>query len=86
MPFADANQSLKKVSQNITYEYLRQAVITSYDKDMVLVPSKSFIWVTSKYLGSCWFYRKTKATLLYQTTLSASNGPSFRFLGETFVK
>ena len=26
--------------------------------------SKSFIWVTLKYLGSCWSYRKTKATLL----------------------
>ena len=36
------------------------------------LPSKSFIWVTSKYLGSCWSYRKTKTTLLYQTTNSAS--------------
>ena len=40
------------------------------------VQSKSFIWVTSKYLGSCWSYRKTKTTLLYQTTHSASNEPS----------
>ena len=32
------------------------------------VQSKSFIWVTSKYLGSCWSYRKTKATLLCSST------------------
>ena len=50
------------------------------------IPSKSFIWVTSKYLGSCWSYRKTKATLLYQTTHSASNELSLKSLGETFVK
>ena len=33
----------------------------------VLIPSKYFIWVTSKYLGSCWSYHKTKVTLLYKT-------------------
>ena len=33
------------------------------------IPSKSFIWVTSKYLGSCWSYRKTKATLLCPSTI-----------------
>ena len=50
------------------------------------VESNSFIWVTSKYFGSCWFYRRTMATLLYQTTHSASNEPYFKSLGETFVK
>ena len=50
------------------------------------VQSKPFIWVTSKYLGSCWSYRKTKTTLLYQTTHSASYEPSYRSLRETFVK
>ena len=40
----------------------------------------------SLYLGSCWSYRKTKATLLYQTTHFTSNEPCFRSLGETFVK
>ena len=50
------------------------------------VHSKSLIWVTSKYLGSCWSYRKTKTTLLYQTTHSASYEPSYRSLRETFVK
>ena len=51
-----------------------------------ILQSKSFIWVTSKYLGSCWSYRKTKTTLLYQTTHSASYEPSYRSLRETFVK
>ena len=35
---------------------------------IIVLPSKSFIWVSSKYLGSGWFYQKTKATLFYQTT------------------
>ena len=51
-----------------------------------ILQSKSFIWVTSKYLGSCWSYRKTKTTLLDQTTHSASYESSYRSLRETFVK
>ena len=50
------------------------------------IQSGPFIWVTSKYLGSCWSYQKTKATLLYQTTHSASTEQYFSSLGETFVK
>ena len=65
---------------------LKGSFTVCYEDVMIVIPSKSFIWVTSKYLGSCWSYRKSNATLLYQTTHSASNEPSFRSIGETFVK
>ena len=32
------------------------------------IQTKLFICITSKYLNSCWSYRKTKATLLRQIT------------------
>ena len=44
--------------------------------------SGPFIWVTSKYLGSCWYYRKTKVTLFDH---SASTGPYFRSLLEKLL-
>ena len=78
-PFFFNAKRKKKKSHSLTPAHLSV-------KNYYIVPSKSFIWVTSKYLGSCWSYRKTKATLLYQTTHSAFNEPSFRSLGETFVK
>ena len=76
----------------MTRNYNKDQVSRKYDQvqgkynQLLIVQSKSFIWVTSKYLGSYWSYRKTKATLLYQTTHSASIEPYFRSLGETFVK
>ena len=51
-----------------------------------VLQSGPFNSVTSKYFGSCWFYHKIKATLLYQTTHFASNEPSSKSLRETFVK
>ena len=44
--------------------------------------SGPFIWVTSKYLGSCWYYRKTKVTLFDH---SASTRPYFRSLMEKLL-
>ena len=35
-----------------------------------LLQSGLLIWVTSKYLGSCWSYRKTKVTLLCPSTIA----------------
>ena len=34
---------------------------------VLLLQSKPFVWVTSKYLGSCRSYRKTKIILSCQT-------------------
>ena len=69
------------LQRNTVFFYVIHDVLYS-----IPLPSKSFIWVTSEYLGSCWSYRKTKTTLLYQTTHSASYEPSYRSLRETFVK
>ena len=42
--------------------------------------SGPFVWVTSKYLGSCWSYRKTKVTLLCPSTIPLLLSHSFRSL------
>ena len=51
-----------------------------------LINTVWFISVTSKYLGSCWSYRKTKVHFIMSINHSASTEPYFSSLGETFVK
>ena len=82
------NTSRERERERCRYRHVQYIVLQFPGKKKhlktIYIQSKSFIWVTSKYLGSCWSYRKTKTTLLYQTTHSASYEPNFRSLRRNF--